>query len=217
MEWMLARAAGYNAGFAMATSLEALRKNPLTDTLLIAIREWEDARRAGAFSDGQRALLRNSAKEFHLEPVAKGVWHFFPLHISQEFKHTQRPRQSGDALATVWHFVNPDGDQPLQFRMRVGGSAGSVNNVVLTIDKSIRVELPIRAKVGESLVCDGTHAIRLYDSTGRQTRAVAVARQIPILSRSTHDIALDCEFADGDSIEVAVKFVTRGDAEYVRR
>ncbi|MCE9602554.1 MAG: hypothetical protein K8S21_10155, partial [Gemmatimonadetes bacterium] len=48
MEWMLARAAGYQAGFAMVARPKALRTNALTPVLLDAIREWELARNSGA-------------------------------------------------------------------------------------------------------------------------------------------------------------------------
>ena len=50
MEWMLARAASYDAGFAMVARPGALRANPRTPQLLDAIRAWETARTRGAFS-----------------------------------------------------------------------------------------------------------------------------------------------------------------------
>jgi hypothetical protein len=79
MEWMLARAAGYNAGFAMATSLESLRKNPHTGQLLDAIREWETCRRAGSFKGALREELKDPKKEFHLEKVSVNAWNLYPL------------------------------------------------------------------------------------------------------------------------------------------
>ncbi|MCX6858987.1 MAG: hypothetical protein NTX70_01990, partial [Verrucomicrobia bacterium] len=54
MEWMLARSAGFDSGFALATSLDALRKNTETGPILDALREWEKARRAGVFTPEQR-------------------------------------------------------------------------------------------------------------------------------------------------------------------
>lgn len=79
MEWMLARAAGYNAGFAMATSLEALRNNPETDELLDAIRIWEICRRDRAFAPELIADLRDPGKEFHLEQVSPVVFNLYPM------------------------------------------------------------------------------------------------------------------------------------------
>jgi len=80
MEWMLARAAGYNAGFGMATSLKALRKNPLTPELLDAIRDWEICRRDRAFPREMLNDLKDPTKEFHLEKVSAVVWNLYPMY-----------------------------------------------------------------------------------------------------------------------------------------
>ncbi len=80
MEWMLARAAGYNAGFGMATSLKALRNNPLTPELLDAIRDWEICRRDRAFPKELLNDLKDPTKEFHLEKVSAVVWDLYPMY-----------------------------------------------------------------------------------------------------------------------------------------
>ncbi|HOW24761.1 MAG TPA: hypothetical protein PK711_03755 [Bacteroidales bacterium] len=79
MEWMLARAAGYNAGFAMATSLEALRNNRVTDDLLNAIRIWEICRRDRAFPSELIKDLKDPEKEFHMEQVSPVVFKLYPM------------------------------------------------------------------------------------------------------------------------------------------
>lgn len=79
MEWMLARSAGYNAGFAMATSLTALQKNPNTNKLLNAIREWEYCRHQGIFDVEIRAQLKNPKNEFHLVKKSSKKWLLFPM------------------------------------------------------------------------------------------------------------------------------------------
>ena len=59
IEWMMARSAGYNAGFAMVLRRPELEPNPYTDELLDLIKIWEEARLAGAFSDEQRERLKD--------------------------------------------------------------------------------------------------------------------------------------------------------------
>jgi hypothetical protein len=91
-EWLLARAAGYDAGFALATSLastaelaadpasaEALQKYGATPAILEAIRQWETARLAGAFPDHIKEALRDNSREFHLEPAGPGRWDLIPV------------------------------------------------------------------------------------------------------------------------------------------
>jgi hypothetical protein len=102
-EWLLARAAGFNAGFALATSLastaqlaadpssaEALQKYGATPAILEAIRQWETARMAGAFPEDIKAELRDNTKEFHLEPTGDGQWDLHPV-------LTPEPRTFGPA------------------------------------------------------------------------------------------------------------------------
>jgi hypothetical protein len=71
---MLARAAGYDAGFAMVARPKALRTNPRTAALLDAIREWETARAARAYSPAQAQRLKDPKRAFHLEPLGAGEW-----------------------------------------------------------------------------------------------------------------------------------------------
>jgi hypothetical protein len=91
-EWLLARAAGFDAGFALATSLastaqlaadpasaEALQKYGATPAILEAIRQWETARLAGAFPDNIKEALRDNTREFHLEPAGSGRWDLYPV------------------------------------------------------------------------------------------------------------------------------------------
>lgn len=95
-EWMLARAAGYDAGFALATSLastaqleadphsaDALKKYGATPAILAAVRTWETARMAGAFPPKVRVMLRDNKREFHLEAVGTNQWDLYPMENGQ--------------------------------------------------------------------------------------------------------------------------------------
>jgi len=91
-EWLLARAAGYNAGFALAASLastaqlaadpaavDTVRQFGATPAILEAIRQWETARLAGAFPEPIKEALRDNSREFHLEPAGPGRWDLYPV------------------------------------------------------------------------------------------------------------------------------------------
>lgn len=91
-EWLLARAAGFNAGFALATSLastaqlaadpssaQVLEKYGATPAILEAIRQWETARMAAAFPESIKAELRDNTREFHLQSAGAGQWDLYPV------------------------------------------------------------------------------------------------------------------------------------------
>ena len=67
IEWMMARAAGYNAGYALVADFESLEKNPNTDIIIGYIRTWEEAKKLGIFSEEQRKRLKDPERDFHLE------------------------------------------------------------------------------------------------------------------------------------------------------
>jgi hypothetical protein len=215
MEWMLARAAGYNAGFAMSTTVEELRKNPDTGTLLDAIREWEAARRGGAFTDAQRERLKDSARDFHLEPSGTGAWKLYPFHASAPFTSERTERQPGEPTATRWSLSNPDDAQALQFRVQVSGPGGSVSRLVFEVDASARVEFPVELQAGESLVGDGTATARVYDAKGRQKGTITAKDPVPRLATGAHTIAFDCRFSGDPAPRVDVTFKMRGAPERV--
>jgi hypothetical protein len=121
-EWLLARAAGFDAGFCLMTSIastaqlqadpssaEAAKRYGATTAILDLVKLWETARMAGAFPEKVKALLRDNDLEFHLERDGANGWKLFQAHIT---------RGSCDLKAATTHafeFVNPDRSQPLRW------------------------------------------------------------------------------------------------------
>ena len=215
MEWMLARAAGHNAGFAMSTTLGELQRNADTGILLDAIREWEDARRSGAFSITQREALKDASREFHLEPAGAGAWSLCPLHSIGPFRHERQTRQPGEPTGTAFSILNPDDAQPLQFRLQVAGAAGGISRASLEINDAASLELPIDLKAGESVVCDGTPVLRVYDAKGRQTYTITLKAPPPSLPHGPNSLKLDATFSGEAAPTVELTLRSRGTPERV--
>lgn len=87
-EWLLARSAGYDAGFALATSFDSAAQQkagsveamePRKAAILDAVRIWEGARMARAFPEKIRARLRDNRLEFQLEAAGEGQWILYPV------------------------------------------------------------------------------------------------------------------------------------------
>jgi hypothetical protein len=215
MEWMLARAAGFNAGFAMATGLDALHKNADTGALLDAIREWESARSGGAFSDAQRGRLKNPKLEFHLASAGEGEWDLYELHASPGFLYRKALPEPGKGGVTLWEYENPDRDQVLQFRLRVVGSGGTISDPRIVIDKAATVTVPVVLKAGYSLSCEGKPVLRVYDEKGLQRDAIRLPGELPRISGGRHTIQFSCSFAGEPAPEVRLSLVTVGAPERV--
>ena len=69
IEWLLARSAAFNAGYAFVTNHETIAENGNSDKILQMIGDWEKLRIAGLFSEEQKRKMEDIAKEFSLEKV----------------------------------------------------------------------------------------------------------------------------------------------------
>lgn len=83
VEWLCARAAGYDAGFALATSFKSQARqgsgNVVTAegekrAILDVVHQWETARQTGAFPESVKSELRDVDKEFRLIAIGPGEW-----------------------------------------------------------------------------------------------------------------------------------------------
>lgn len=216
MEWMLSRAAGYNAGFAMVARPNALRKNPLTNQLLDAIREWEAARTSNSFSAAQQERLKNPANEFHLEKTGDHQWNLYQYSLSPLFVRERFERQPGEPTYTTWKYNSEEGGQGLQFRLMVAGKEGSVTNLSMQIDNYTVVKIPIELKAGESLVCDGTKSIRLYAADGKPKGFFQLTSNPPVIEKGEHTILFDCSYPDAAAPKLEVQFRNLGKSESVK-
>ena len=146
-EWLLARAAGFDAGFALATSLastaqleadpnsaDAARQFGATPAILAAIRQWETARMAGAFPPAIKAMLRDNTREFHLQPAGPGQWDLFEVH-SVRFTH-----DAGKSAATEQHLPTRTPAQPLLWTL-TSTSKEPLAGIVLEINGRRVVDL----------------------------------------------------------------------------
>ncbi|MDZ4708598.1 MAG: hypothetical protein SH818_09395 [Saprospiraceae bacterium] len=209
MEWMLARAAGYNAGFAMVARPKALRSNPLSPVLLDAIREWENARTTQAFTPAQQELLKNPANEFHLEKTEEGTWNFYQYTLSPVFIREKLERQPGEPTHTTWEYRQDWPSQALQFRINLTGKEGLVKNFKLQIDQYIELQIPVSLSAGESLVCDGTKMIRIYDKDGKPKQTYDLAGDPPVIQSGGHKIIVNSEFEGDETPKVELRFKGR--------
>jgi len=172
--------------------------------------------RTGAFSAALRERLKNPALEFHLAPVGGGAWDLYPFHASGPFRHERVVGQPGEPTISAWTVTNPDDAQPIQFRLQVVGAAGGFSRPTLEVDGAGTVVLPVDLKAGESVVCDGTPVVRVYDAKGRQTSMVTLAAPPPRLAPGSHRISLDGTFSGDEAPRIEVIVKTRGAAERVR-
>lgn len=215
-QWLLARAAGFNAGFAFNVNFDAVEKNGQSDAIFEAIKIWENARMAGAFSPDQKKRMENIENEFHLEEAGENRWNLYPLKVEQ-FIHKQKIRQPGEPLHTLFEFENPYKEQPLVFKailLPEENSPGSeVSKVIFEINKTQQMEIPVGMEPFQILHLDETGTMKLLDRNHNLIRRIAYSADIPLLKKGLNHVITDADFDDGGSSQLKVEIIGKGPAE----
>ncbi|MFD1818929.1 hypothetical protein SAMN04515674_11127 [Pseudarcicella hirudinis] len=197
IEWMMARAAGYHAGFALVARYKNLQKNPNTAQLLTLIKLWQEAYKKKIFSADQLARLKNPENDFHLEQNNQG-WQLYPFK-KFKFEHAKQVLQPGQPTFSEWQLVNSNEEQPLNFTLTFMGKEGVIRNLWIELDGYFKLELPGEYEAGNSIVCNGT-TIKIYNSKGGFKKEMALKQVIPTLKPGKHTIKFDCEFPDDNEL-----------------
>jgi hypothetical protein len=83
VEWLCARAAGFDAGFALVTSFDSRATQTSASVagldsgkaaIFDVVRQWETARQSGAFPEGVKPELQGVNREFRLAAAGPGAW-----------------------------------------------------------------------------------------------------------------------------------------------
>jgi hypothetical protein len=212
IEWLLARSAAFDAGYAFVTSYDALEKNGYTDDILASIALWEDARMNAVFNDDQKALMEDVNNEFHLEKLCKDsmlLSRVFPFRI----EHKNMQRQPGEPLSSTMEIINNGHQQPIHFI--ISASKCDVVNPWLEINGSMKTIIPVKLNAGEYLKYDGYFA-RVYTADWNLKKSISLDKNKLLIAPGTHTIETGCDFV---GLEGAMKIEIRlsGEAEKIGR
>jgi hypothetical protein len=214
IEWMMARAAGYHAGFALVARYNSLQKNPNASHLLALIKLWQEASQQKIFSPDQLSRLKNPANDFHMEKDING-WKLFPFK-KYKFEHTKQLLQPGQPTYSEWSFENTDAEQPLCFNLTLMGKEGTVGHPWIELDGYYKLELPETFEAGNSIVCDGK-SIKLYNNKGSFKMDIPLSQAIPMLKPGKHSIKFDCVFPEESELVNRFIIKTKSNPEIIRK
>ena len=214
IEWMLARSAAFDAGYAFVTSFEALEGNGRSDEILALIGMWEEARMADAFTPEQKHRMEDIGNEFHLEEAGEEGWNLFQIH-SSVLRYEYRERQPGEPSHETFTFQNREGEQPLRFVLTAVGA--SVDGVRLELDGVRTVELGVRLRDGEALAYQGGDRATVYSSQWRVMGSVPVDATDLLVGSGEHRLLLDAALEAEEGGHLKVELRIWGEAELVPR
>lgn len=218
-EWLLARAAGFDAGFAFNLSYRNIEKNGQSEAIFKAMNTWETARMAGAFTSEQKLRMEDINNEYHLESDGPGKWVLYPYQVKR-YVHEQKIRQPGEPVFSTFEFDNPYAGQPISFILtllpvdKTDGSA--VERISFEINNHNKIEIPVDMESFQNLKLDETGKLQLFDRNWRLVKVIEMNETIPNLVQGKNKIIFDAVFNGEGPSNVKIEMKTVGSGEQVK-
>lgn len=218
-EWLLARAAGFDAGFAFNVNQEVIDKNGQSDEIFKAIKIWESARMADVFTEDQKKRMEDINNEFHLHQKENGDLLLYPYHI-QRFVHEQKIHQPGEPTFSTFGFDNPYESQNIKFIVKLlpinNASGSEVSSITIEVNNSQTLEIALNMKTSNILKLDDDGGLCLYDQEWNLIEKIECQQNIPILSNGYNEVIVGADFVGGGStLKLDLEIKTRGVAELI--
>jgi hypothetical protein len=213
VEWMLARSAAFDAGYAFVTSYEALRANGFTDRILDAIGTWERARMAGVFRPEQKRRMEDVKREFHLGAAAGGGWELTEIH-PHVVRYGPLARQPSAPASAELAFDNPGDAQPLHWIVSAEG--GAIAGCRLTLDGRAAISAAVRLPDGWSLRYEGGTAAEVRNADNVRTGAIPFDEAAFRVGPGQHTLALACRLGPGAKTAARLEVRPRGPSARIR-
>ena len=213
IEWMLARSAAFDAGYALVASEPVFEKNGCTDIILEKINQWEKARMSGSFSSGQKKIMENIKNEFSLMATGADEWQLVRFEVKR-FDHKQMELQPGQPESTSFSFNNPFGEQAVGFIITITGETAS--NISIEIDNNRKIVLPVEVAPGENLKYTGGDDAILYSENWQIIKRIPVDKKLFRITGGEHSFSVDCRFPADNKGTLKLEIKTASDPVTIR-
>ncbi len=191
IEWLLARSAGYDAGYALVADLGTVEKNGNSNEILELIGDWEKLRISNSFTEEQKEAMRDNSMEFSIERVADDVWNLQEIN-AEIFTHEKKVRQPGEPLFSTFEFVNMGNEQVLNFVFTAKNC--DVNDIVLEINNYKKIQIPLSMKEDQILKYEGGDQVILYNSSWQVISKYKIDPTDFSVKNGDNTISIDCDF-----------------------
>lgn len=213
IEWLMARSAGYNAGFAFVTDFKSVASNGSSDEIFALMNLWEKARLKGLFSKEQAKRMQDVSTEFHLEKSDNDILNLIQIY-SSKFKHANKVRQPGEPLYSTFAFENPEKEQILGFIITAVGD--DISNIEIELNQYKKLKLPFNIKNGQTLKFINGQTAVLYDKNWHKIDEKALDPAFFNLKKGKQELNFDCTFNNAESEATAkIELILKGNKETI--
>ncbi|MGM9811492.1 MAG: hypothetical protein ACI30V_01455 [Muribaculaceae bacterium] len=212
LEWALAEAAGFDAGYGMTINVKTLKNHGQIDQLLTAIRNWDMLREEQRFTPEQMNRLKDPTSEWHLEKVDDHTFNLYPIIITKPYHCSLGELQPGQPGGADWSVNAHQG--AFAFRLKVEGDGAIINPSFTTPLGVISFECKVEA--GQYLILDHDGTAQITDKNYNLVSTVVPKGKAAVPEGDCH-MAFSCTPDDDSQPDVTVRFISRGKAEVIKR
>ena len=144
VEWFLAKAAAYHAGYGMLVSRGVMERYGQLDRVMELVKRWNRLRDSGLLTEEQKESLRDPYADWHLEPFDDTHYLLFPLQVSRRYRCRYELSADGLGVAEPWEWKSEDGGQ-FGLCIQVEGKGEIVNPEIETENGVLRFPCVIKA------------------------------------------------------------------------
>ncbi len=199
-EYMLARSAGYDAGYALYSMLDDMKNNPEFELIAEAINTWEEARLRKIFNKNQLEELRDVNNDFSLSRISDKE--FILQHYEKEhFELLNLPLQPGQPNEVKVDFETGE-EQPLYFVIGAVGESGSITKISIDYNGYVTYNIDVELKPDWSIIYRGDDKLLIYDEVGRLETKIDFEEENIILNKGVSSITVSADFSAGSNIKL---------------
>lgn len=205
IEWLLAKSAGYNAGYAFVASLDVVHQNGNADPIFELIGDWEKLRIGGAFTEVQKEQMRDTDQEFSLRKTGANQWSLSNVK-AVIVKHENLEKQPGEPRQSTIEFENIGAEQAIHFILTAKGS--DVRAIELEMDHYKPISLPVPLKTGHILKYNGGEQAMIYNANWELQNTIDLNPEDFTVKPGSHTLTFGCQFQGSDekaSVKVEVR------------
>ena len=203
LEWMLSKAAAFDAGYGLVIDRAAVKRYGCLDKALSAVKAWNTVRDAGILTLQQKEDLKDPYTDWHLEAFGDDSFLLYPIRCSRGYRCVVK---GAGRWQETWQWKSSS-KSLLALRIEVNGK-GEIRKPVLVVGEDT-LELPCPVKSGQFLVCGFDGMARLTDAdlhTIREWKMEALSA----LAEGETPVVFSFEArSDGKLPEVVVRYQTR--------
>lgn len=206
IEWLLARSAGFDAGFAFVTYYKAIQDNGLSDEIFKQIGLWEDARINDRFSEEQKLLMQDISNEFSLVEL-EGKEYLIPYSVFRN-ELSDQDKQPGEPAYIPLDISNPGEEQYMNFILTAVN--GSISNIILEIDNYKIIEFPFILRDSQTAKFFGEDEVIIYDKNWQVLENYFIDKELLKIRQGEHSLKIDCNLTGNEDSRLKTEIRLKG-------